>query len=90
MKKVFLFIVSFLLLASTLAFAGYVRGYTRKDGTYVQGYQRSNPNSTVKDNYDYKDNTNPYTGKKGTNYYRDNPSSDYYGTSKKRGSAEGY
>ena len=88
MKKVFLLIVSFLLLASTLAFAGYVQGYTRKDGTYVQGHYRSDPNSTVKDNYSYKGNDNPYTGKKGTDYYRDDSSSDYYGTSKKRGAAD--
>jgi hypothetical protein len=43
----------------------YSRGYTRKDGTYVQPYYRSNPNSTQSDNYSTYGNTNPYTGKQG-------------------------
>lgn len=74
-----------LILALTLAFVSvvaladqYVNGYTRKDGTYVQGYTRSSPNSTVQDNFSYKGNTNPYTGSVGNNYYRNNPSSEYY------------
>jgi hypothetical protein len=45
-----------------------VRGYTRKDGTYVSGYMRSAPNDTIKDNFSYHTNINPYTGKKGTVY----------------------
>jgi len=79
MKKLIMLLVAFSLMAS-LAYAGHVNGYTRKDGTYVQGYERSNPNSTVKDNYSYIGNTNPYTGEKGSNYNRNSPSSDYYGT----------
>jgi hypothetical protein len=43
-----------------------VRGYTRKDGTYVQPYRRSIGNSTRRDNWSTKGNINPYTGKKGT------------------------
>ena len=72
------FLASFLFQMP--AFAGHVNGYVRSDGTYVQGYERSNPNSTVRDNYDYKGNTNPYTGATGDNYYRNSPSSEYYGT----------
>ena len=51
------------------ASAEYVRGHYRTNGTYVQGYNRSNRNNTVRDNYSYKGNTNPYTGKTGTNSY---------------------
>ncbi len=79
MKK-FLFILAFSFLAITSAFAGHVNGYYKSNGTYVQGYERSNPNSTVRDNYDYKGNSNPYTGKEGNNYYRNNPTSEYYET----------
>ena len=73
------FLVSFLFQMP--AFAGHVNGYVRSNGTYVQGYERSDPNSTVRDNYDYKGNTNPYTGATGDNYYRHSPSSEYYETS---------
>lgn len=57
-----------------LAFAGdtYVQGYLKKDGTYVQGHFRSNPNDGTSDNWSTKGNVNPYTGKKG-----DRKSSDY-------------
>ncbi|GAA4406773.1 hypothetical protein GCM10023187_26640 [Nibrella viscosa] len=40
-------------------------GYYRKDGTYVQPYFRTAPNSTNRDNFSTKGNTNPYTGKPG-------------------------
>lgn len=43
-----------------------VRGYTKKDGTYVAPHYRSNPNSTKLDNWSTKGNINPYTGKAGT------------------------
>lgn len=61
-----------------MCFAGWVDGYPRSDGTYVQGYYCSDPNSTVTDNYSYKGNTNPHTGQEGNNYYRHSPSSQYY------------
>lgn len=68
-----------LLSISTLAFSDqYVRGYTRSDGTYVAPYTRSSPNNTVRDNFSYKGNSNPYTGETGSNYYRNSPSSEYY------------
>lgn len=44
----------------------YVHGYTRADGTQVQGYYRSTPNSTTLDNYSTRGNINPYTGAAGT------------------------
>jgi hypothetical protein len=43
-----------------------VRGYTRRDGTYVAPHQQTNPNSTKRDNWSTKGNVNPYTGKEGT------------------------
>lgn len=42
-----------------------VRGYTRKDGTYVAPHYRSAPNSSRSDNYSTRGNYNPYTGKPG-------------------------
>lgn len=79
------YLIIFLLLAlSNIAFADQsVNGYYRKDGTYVQPYTRSSPNNTVRDNYGYKGNTNPYTGETGTNKYKDNPTSEYYGQPKR-------
>jgi hypothetical protein len=43
-----------------------VRGYTKKNGTYVQPHRQTNPNHTRTDNWSHKGNTNPYTGKRGT------------------------
>lgn len=43
-----------------------VKGYYRKNGTYVESHQRSAPNSTKRDNFSSEGNYNPYTGKKGT------------------------
>ena len=52
---------------STAAIADeYVQGYTRANGTYVQGYYRTSPNGTTLDNYSTKGNVNPYTGQPGT------------------------
>jgi hypothetical protein len=83
MKKILSFLLISLLVAGT-AYAEYVRGHTKRDGTYVSGYNRSSSNNTVRDNYSYAGNTNPYTGQTGSNYYRNSPSSDYYGTSSRR------
>lgn len=56
----------------TLPYGGYVnnkvvrvKGYYRKDGTYVRPHYRTAPNRTVRDNWSYKGNINPHTGKKG-------------------------
>lgn len=43
-----------------------VKGYTRKDGTYVRPHQRTNPNKSKQDNWSTKGNSNPYSGKAGT------------------------
>lgn len=56
-----------LLFATTSALAQvHVRGYTKKDGTYVAPHERTAPNNTNLDNYSTKGNVNPYTGKEGT------------------------
>ena len=42
-----------------------VKGYTKSDGTYVPPHYRTTPNSTNRDNFSTRGNTNPYTGKTG-------------------------
>ena len=44
----------------------YVGPHTRKDGTYVEGHYRSQPNGTKLDNYSTQGNSNPFTGQQGT------------------------
>ena len=65
--------------------AASVNGHFRSDGTYVAPHQRSNPNGTVTDNYSFKGNTNPYTGRTGTNRYRNDVTSPYYEGPNSRG-----
>lgn len=65
MKKLVIGLVMLSVAAPALAQVR-VKGYTRKDGTYVAPSVRSAPNSSVYDNYSTKGNVNPYTGKSGT------------------------
>lgn len=51
MKKIFLACLAALFLFSSIAYAAYVNGYTRRDGTYVQGHYRSDPDSSKANNY---------------------------------------
>ena len=44
----------------------FVKGHYKSNGTYVEGYYRTNPNSTINDNYSTYPNVNPYTGTTGT------------------------
>jgi hypothetical protein len=56
-----------ILLTFGVAYAGdNVKGYVKKDGTYVAPHIKSSPNDTKFDNYSTKGNVNPYTGKAGT------------------------
>lgn len=88
MKKYFGFLMLFIFAQSICAnVEAYwyendveVEGYWRRDGTYIEKHWRSAPDDTVTNNYDFYGNVNPYTGERGNNYYRDNPSSPYYGT----------
>lgn len=61
------FLIATLLLASSLGVSAdqWVNGYTRQNGTYVNPYVRSNPNSTTFDNYSTRGNVNPYSGNRG-------------------------
>jgi|ERR1044071_1822096 hypothetical protein len=54
------------VLSSVADAAVRVRGYYRKDGTYVQPYYRSNPDGNPFNNWSFPGNTNPYTGKTAT------------------------
>lgn len=69
MKK-YLILITTITAALTLSVNSYaansVRGYTKKDGTFVSPSHRASPNKTQRDNYSSKGNHNPYTGKQGT------------------------
>ncbi len=69
MKKVVFFV---LLFVSINMFADqYVNGYYKSNGTYVDSYMKSSPNSTKSDNFSTYGNVNPYTGQAGTKTYSD-------------------
>ena len=71
-------LVLFAVSASALGFATvaharggsgaavHVRGYVRKDGTYVAPHYRSAPDGNFQNNWSTKGNVNPYTGEDGT------------------------
>ena len=87
MKKVLMLaltIVFLLTLVGSVFADTWVNGYTKRDGTYVAPHVRSDPNGTVTDNWSFKGNTNPHTGKEGDNYYRHSPSSPYFDGSQKK------
>lgn len=64
----FRFFIGLICLLSTVGAeaAVHVRGYFRKNGTYVAPHYRSSPDSSVWNNWSTKGNVNPYTGKAGT------------------------
>lgn len=82
LKKAFWSLLICILLAAT-SFARdvHVKGYFRKDGTYVQPHYRSAPDGNPYNNFSAKGNVNPYTGKVGTV----DPDSDSYGHRKSNG-----
>ncbi|MBK8330148.1 MAG: hypothetical protein IPL09_11940 [Bacteroidetes bacterium] len=41
----------------------HVKGYFRKNGTFVESHYRSNPDGILSNNWSYPGNVNPYTGK---------------------------
>ena len=90
MKKLFFALFVFVsVMFPTFEFAYgrdvYVRGYTRKDGTYVQPHHRSAPDSNPYNNWSTKGNVNPYTGQMGTH----NPDSSYGTSSHRQGNSNG-
>lgn len=57
-----------LLLAAPLAFAASshsVKGYMKKDGTFIQSHKQTNPDQIRRNNYSSEGNYNPNTGKQG-------------------------
>lgn len=69
MKKIIILILfCFLSFAMNAQSSSKVRvkGYTKKNGTYVAPHSRSAPNKSKKDNWSTKGNRNPVTHKKGT------------------------
>lgn len=71
MKKILVLIVGLIALSlfsvtNVLSRDTYVRGYTKKDGTYVQPHYRSAPDGDPYNNWSTQGNTNPYTGEAGT------------------------
>lgn len=62
-----IFFISTIFFYQAIAFSDvHVKGYYKKNGTYVAPHYRSSPNQTTSDNWSTKGNTNPYTGKQGT------------------------
>ena len=61
-----LLLLSLFVLESMAASRVSVKGYTRKDGTYVAPHNRSAPDGNFQNNWSTKGNVNPYTGKPGT------------------------
>lgn len=66
MKTLMLGMFAVAISVSAFAKDTYVKGYVKKDGTYVQPHYRTSPDSNPYNNYSTKGNTNPYTGKEGT------------------------
>jgi hypothetical protein len=50
-------------LTASLAEAGWVQGYYRQDGTYVQPHYRTNPDGNPYNNYSFPGNYNANTGR---------------------------
>lgn len=67
MIKAVLFAVTLLFGWVNFAHAQtWVNPYVRKDGTYVGGHYRSNPDGNPYNNWSYPGNVNPYTGRQAT------------------------
>ena len=80
MKFIYITLTWLSLIGPAFANDVYVNGYYRNNGTYVEPYHRSAPDSSPYNNYSTQGNINPYTGARGTvNPYNNNssPSSNY-------------
>jgi hypothetical protein len=79
MKNLFFLIVFFFTTALTFAQSQvWVEGYTRSNGTYVQGHYRTAPDYTINNNWTTVGNVNPHTGRAGTIPRSSSYSSTYY------------
>lgn len=83
MKRTLGFVIGLVLLSGIFtvsthtAYADWVKGYYKKDGTYVNGYWKSNPNGLKYDNYSFDGNWADAFNKSYYNPTR-NYSSDWY------------
>lgn len=59
-------ILAILFGITSTTYAGYTRGYYKRNGTYVAPHHKTNPDCYRYNNYSAKGNINPYTLKKGT------------------------
>lgn len=66
MNKIFIFLFLFFSTISIVFAQVRVKGYYRKNGTYVQPHYRSKPDGNPYNNYSFPGNSNPYTGKVAT------------------------
>lgn len=65
---------------STNSSVRYQNGYTRSNGTYVQGHYKTNSNSTNHDNFSTRGNVNTFTGSTGTRARDYSPGAYNYGS----------
>jgi len=63
MKRIILLTALAFLLVHLPAQSASVDGYYRKDGTYVAPYQRTNPDHSPYNNYNFPGNYNPNSGR---------------------------
>lgn len=69
MKYIIVLVLFFGILLSIGSFDALaytrVKGYIKRNGTYIQPYYRTNTNKTRYDNWSTKGNTNPFNGNRG-------------------------
>jgi hypothetical protein len=68
-KSIVLALLASILSVTTFSAAdaaSRVRGYTKKNGTYVAPHMRSSPDRSYNNNWTTRGNVNPYTGQQGT------------------------
>lgn len=67
MRGILVLVAAAILATPALAKSSHgVKGYTKKDGTYVAPHRATDRDSSKTNNWSPKGNTNPYTGKEGT------------------------
>lgn len=80
MKKLAVMLAAGLAVSAFAQSSNYVRPHVNKNGTYVEGHMRTNPDSSRTNNYGSQGNVNPYTGQAGTVNPYSQPSNPYLQT----------